>query len=114
MIPLPNNTQPVVGQGGIATPAFYRFFGALARELGGSSDGWTAAVASLSARVDALDAGVTVHGGMSIASAGSSASGVITLSLVNDLPAPGKTYFYGTSTTGGKGWHAVASALAST
>lgn len=37
--------------------------------------------------------------------------GIVQLSLVNDVSAPGKSYAYGTDNTGAKGWHAIADAL---
>lgn len=114
MVPLPTNAQPVVGPGGIATPAFYRFFGALSRELDGSSTGWVAAIDAVNARVDTLSDGFKVRGVNSILSGGSVASGLVTVALVNDAPSPGNTYFYGTGTTGIKGWHALSSALSHT
>lgn len=50
----------------------------------------------------------------SIQAQGSTLSGLWTLSLVNDVPSPSDTSFYGTSSTGMRGWQPMLSAFAST
>lgn len=74
----------------------------IARKLG-SSDGTTANIpASL----------LTFQGFSSLFA--SQTGNVISLSLTGDVNQPGNTYFYGTSTTGSKGWRTIYSALAHT
>lgn len=48
----------------------------------------------------------------SIQAQGSTLSGLWTLSLVNDVPSPSDTAFYGTSSTGIRGWQPMLGAFA--
>lgn len=71
---------------------------------------------ALEARVAALEdaGGGTIVGPVSVQVLGSLANGGVTIRLLNDVTAPGNTYYYGTGPTGGKGWHTVASAFTAT
>lgn len=87
---------------------FFKFFRGLLTFIS-ESEGSTADLAELTARVDALEnAGLTaaqVFGILSIQSFGTLAEGSVSFSLLGDEQTPGNSYYYGTSDAGVKGWH---------
>lgn len=111
---LPYQRDPIAG--GLTTPnAWYIFFASL-RDFINTSGLDPGVIDSILARLDELEEtslGVfTIQGTVSVSVFGTPESGLVQVLLLNDVIAPGNTYFYGTSTTGAKGWFAVSSAVA--
>jgi hypothetical protein len=57
-----------------------------------------------------LSEDTNVIGPASVAVSGSLADGAVILQLTNDEASPGATHYYGTDSTGAKGFHAIADA----
>jgi len=102
---LPDAREAVTGIKMLATVPYYKFFKNIETTL----------VAQQS-QIDSLSGGgvspdANVIGADSILTQGTLAAGIVTVSLINDETDPGNTYYYGTGSTGLKGFYTVASAF---
>ena len=103
---IPRTTDPLWVGNSVSRP-WYAYLRQMS-EFAGATD---AQLAAIVARIVALEdaPGQRVQGIDSIRSSGVGDS--VQVSLVGDADAPGNTYFYGTTSTGDKGWFPVADAL---
>lgn len=109
---LPGIRQPLL-EGAAASRPYYLFLQWMATNVPAVA----AQVDGLTARVDAITGGgsgdaANITGRWSIQTYGSLAAGIVQISLEGDTAAPGNTQYYGSDTSGTKGWFPVASALA--
>ena len=114
---LPNPSLPGIRQplldGSSASRPFYLFWQWAATNLPAVA----ARVDDLTVKVDALsgqgdispDAGI--RGFYSIITQGTLAAGIVQIGLQGDVASPGFTQYYGSDTTGAKGWFSVSDAL---
>lgn len=100
----PSANAQITDSNGYPTRPYYRWFSDQAQAL-----------TALQTTVAALPSGSSdsgkILGGISVQVQGILANGVVKLTLLNDATDPGNTKFYGTSSTGSKGWHAVSDAF---
>lgn len=133
-VALPSSHAPLVGEGGLTTPQYYKFFLSVANSVLGTASeaditalqseitALQQAIANLPAQdyptlrvtppivsIGLLQNGLTI---LSINTANSVDQSTGSLQLLNDTASPGNTYFYGTGPTGTKGWNTIAAALA--
>jgi hypothetical protein len=96
-----------LGNDGNFTPEWRRLFETLYAFVGSNSD-LSSEIASILERLDELedgdDATATIQGLVSVQVTGSLSSGVVQVQLQGDTGSPGNTYYYGTDSTGEKGW----------
>jgi hypothetical protein len=105
---LPRAQAAPVGRDGNFTAEWRRFFESLLVFVGENTDTGEQ-IASILARLDALesegDALATINGLNSVQVTGSLESGLVQIQLQSDTDAPGASFFYGTDSTGAKGWY---------
>ncbi|MCL6710446.1 hypothetical protein M8R20_26345 [Pseudomonas sp. R2.Fl] len=89
------------------TLQWYDFLNRLAASLDTSS-GQQGEIADIQAEIERIQEALTagIVGPASVRVLGSLSSGSVTLQLVNDEVAPSDGFYYGTDSTGTKGWHA--------
>jgi len=95
---LPGPRVPLVDQGGLASMAWFQFFRSLSVAPSDSGSVDTSGFMPITAQA---------LGAQSVSAAGTLASGAVTFRLVGDTSDPGPDTYYGTSTTGAKGWYAL-------
>lgn len=69
----------------------------------GSPDGTVANIPPFNENF--LPATTVVRGENSVSSFGTLANGLVVFTLLNDVGSPGNSYYYGTDSSGIKGWH---------
>lgn len=104
------NSAPIDPRNGAFTSEWYSFFQTL---IGGEiSEELQAEIDALAERVAQLEADETadfiIQGIGSVSVYGTPQSGVVQVTLYNDVTSPGATYYYGTGPDGVKGWYPVA------
>lgn len=115
---IPNPSLPGIRQalldGSSASRPFYLFFQWAANNLPSVAR----QIDDLTVRVDALSGqgGISpnagIRGSYSIITQGTLAAGIVQIGLQGDVASPGFTQYYGSDTTGAKGWFNVSDALA--
>jgi hypothetical protein len=109
-VTLPVYRQPLTAGGDLISQPWYRWATAIQGQIGAAGN-VQAQIQNLQNEINALS-GFNIRAPESVAMAGTTQQGIVVLTLVNDEATPGNTYFYGTNTSGAKGWNAVSSALA--
>lgn len=91
---------------GAVSVEWYTFFSNMLKAAVDSGLLEAGAMDSILERLDALEGaeGGVVVGPVSVQVLGTLAGGGVTVRLRNDVAAPGETYYYGTDSTGTKGW----------
>lgn len=104
----PSVTHPVVDRSGLITRPWADYFARMA--LSQNSDELQQLFEALAQRVAQLEqgGGVKVIGRRSVTSTGTS---IIYVSLVNDIDLPGNTEYYGSDSTGERGFFPIADAI---
>jgi hypothetical protein len=100
---LPKQSQPIAGSGGIVTTSWYDFLARRDAALSGDTAELSAQVAALSEQVANLEVGEVI-GLYSVSVSGQLSDGQAYVQLTGDSANPGNSYYYGTSSTGTKGW----------
>lgn len=92
------------GNAGTATREFYNFLRQLA-SITTDAD-IQAEIEAILIRLDEIEVGsnFTIQGPYSVAVVGQPSTGLVALSLRNDIATPGASYYYGTDASGVKGW----------
>lgn len=113
--PVLPRAQAASNGGGPFTREWYDFFRSLLQFVGDNSDS-AAQIQEILSRLEALeneadDPAATINGLASVQVFGSLESGLVQIQLSGDSDSPGNTYYYGTDSTGVKGWVTVASAF---
>lgn len=96
----PSASARIADQNGLPTRAYYRWMSDQAKAL-------TSLTQTVSAIPTSGTSSGSIIGGVSVRVQGTLDGGVVKLTLLNDVASPGNSFFYGTSTTGAKGWHPV-------
>lgn len=111
---IPNTGEPIAANGGFVTRVWVDFFLKLASEESNSE--LAALYTALAARVAELEDGQALN--FQILGQGSigvngipQPGGVVIITLQNDSVAPGNTQYYGTGSTGAKGWFPLSGAF---
>jgi hypothetical protein len=107
---LPRVGTPLTQGGDTVTRPYYTFFQATAAALVTQTN-VTVSLAAIEKKINSLSGNWILNGLDSINLAGSPSSGLIVLSLQGDVNIAGNTSYYGSNTTGTKGWYTVASAF---
>ncbi|WP_396615494.1 hypothetical protein ACHZ97_14575 [Lysobacter soli] len=95
------------------TPEWREFFRRLAEYMQAAGTD-PAVIEQILARIDELEENentFSILGLMSVTVLGTPQDGLMQLSLANDVQAPGNTYYYGTDSSGTKGFFQVANAV---
>lgn len=126
-VSLPNVRMPLIDDQGCMTSPFYRYFQNANQSSGqseaqiqseieqiatalGSPDGTVANIPDVNFN-DFLSKSTTINGRDAISTSGSLSSGLVTISLLDDVETPPPLSFYG-SMTGSRGWQQFTSNFA--
>lgn len=105
---VPGSRVPISQQGGPPSRDYYRYL----QSLNDYAISLKAQVDGISIPASPFSQNANVLGYNSVQAAGTLKTGIVQVSLVNDVSAPGNTQYYGTNSIGGKGWNAVSDAFA--
>ncbi len=112
---VPNVDAPIAGPGGQTTRAWYAYFQSLRVAASGNAT-LQAAIDAILIRLESLEneapVDFSIIGPQSVVVTGIPGNGFVQLTLAGDENSPGPTYYYGTDSTGEKGFFSVASAFA--
>lgn len=124
-VTLPSAQAALVGQGGLAQRYFYRWLQATddrIKDGAATGAGNGEAIKEIAIKLGSPDGSVDnippqgnsaiINGSGSIQVDGTPANGVVNLSLMYDTLYPGVTSYYGSDSTGKRGWFSVSAALA--
>lgn len=124
-VTLPGARAALVGAGGLCQPYFYRWFQATDDRIKDGAAGAeenSAAIKAIAEKLGSPDGSVenipaqgnsaVINGVGSILVDGTLKSGVVNLGLMGDTLTPGATAYYGTDSTGKRGFFPVSAALA--
>jgi hypothetical protein len=109
---LPSAREAITADGQLASVTFRRWLESLGSTASVTAEDIAAIATALGspdgtvANIPDQDAGVSfvINGGGSVAVTGTLESGVFSVTLANDSANPGATHYYGTDSTGAKGW----------
>lgn len=108
---LPGVRAALVDPGGTTSRPFYTFFQSQATNLSALSERVSAIEATPSGASN-LSPNANVVGSYSISVQGTLRTGIVRVLLEGDVEFAGATNYYGSDSTGAKGWYAVSDALA--